>query len=291
MDAALITAVSAARRAGLDPTGARVIRRSNAVLVELPAADAVARVEVRPEHAARQREVARAFAELGAPTMRTLDATDAAEPERVTLWERLREGPPMSRAELGGLARELHGRSPASLRALPTLDPFEEIEHCLRRLPAWLGAETRRALEARAQRLQAAWREDLLQDPLGRRLIHGDVHRQNVMWRGDRRVFVDLEWAGVGPASWDLVPQAVHVRRYGCPMPEYEAFLRTFGVDPAAWSPWTPSWPGFARFCEVYELICVVWTLANCDAAPRFIPEARIRLASLSGGEETWTLT
>ena len=55
-------------------------------------------------------------------------------------------------------------------------------------------------------------------DPLDVGLVHGDVHRENTLVTDEHGVIlVDLEDAGVGPMSWDLVHLAVEVHRYGVP--------------------------------------------------------------------------
>ncbi|MCB9745271.1 MAG: phosphotransferase [Alphaproteobacteria bacterium] len=288
---ALTLAAQAARRAGLDPRDARVVRRAVAVLVLLPHADAVARVEQDATLSRGQRLSGRALTRLGAPTMRLLDPPDTPDALPVTLWERLDTGREPDLATLGAMTGELHGLHAQLHERLPVMDPVREIAEWFERLPAWLSESDRLALERRLAELGEAWTQLRDQDPLGVGLIHGDVHPKNVLWRGETPVFSDLESAGMGPRSWDLMPMAVHVRRYGLAPARYEAFLRAYGLPPEAWDPHAPRWPGYARFCELYELLCVIWTVGTSEETPALLPEARLRLDGwLRGDPRPWTL-
>lgn len=287
-------AIAAARAAGLDPSGARVVRRGSAVIVDLPAADRIARVEGDPAAAARQSALGRAFARRAAPVMRLWSPPPAAADPRITFWQRLQPGPTLDSSALGRLTAAVHARCPAAALPadLPPLDPFVEIDHWRARLPDWIPPADRAALAAQTDAARAAWPETRGGCPLGEVLLHGDVHRGNVMWADGAPRFIDIEFGGLGPAAWDLVPAAVGVRRYGADPAGYRAFAAAYGADPDRWSPTAPAWAPFETLCRAYELLCAAWTLGTAAIDARREAEARLRLDGLlRGGSGIWTLS
>lgn len=141
--------------------------------------------------------------------------------------------------------------------------------------------------------MRERWSAERDRDPLGQVVAHGDVRMGNLMNVDERPVFVDLELSGVGPASWDLVVQAVHVRRYGRAESEYRSFVAGYGLPADNWcATGARAFAGFAALCEIYELLCVVWTLGCSSVHPVLELEARLRLRSFLGDESgNWTLT
>lgn len=305
LDRALQLAQAAARRAGLQYGDPEIIRVSSAVLVALPGTDVVARVEDDIEAAWRQWRVGRFFNARGAPTMR-LQFPDlepfCTDDGAVTLWQYLPQGPPISKFELGRLLRVLHdcariSATDAAAAGLPTLSPIGRIEYYLARLPDWVDDHSRTALRARTDELTECWQRERERDPLGAVITHGDVHLDNVMVGAQGPVFVDLEAAGLGPASWDFAPLAVHVRLYDQSMNGYRSFLdgyfgrpdekRDYGADE-----WPDTWPGFEYLCQIYELVCAVWAMGYSRHAPEHRREAEVRLDTMLGREHGhWTLT
>ncbi len=287
---AIGAAIEAAAAAGIDAAGAQPIRSAGSILVDLPAAGLIARVE-RPDaldHARRQVDVARFCASRGAPVVRVAGPPDQpiALPGGVVMFlERLPSvSAPLTAREHGALLRELHDttREPPAGSA-PPFDPF-------RLLWEWLEKASVPGLEhdleevaRRAAALSARWEEIVARDPLGEALIHGDPHVDNVIVTADGPVLVDLESSGVGPASWDLAVLAVGVRRYGTPRDSWQELLSAYGAEPAG--------PSFDAMCAVYELEVIAWAAASGDRAPRLAAEARLRLDVLLGrSTRTWTL-
>ena len=261
-----------------------MIRSCNAVLVDLPEARLVARVESLGGEAVSRRiaSAARHFARCGAPTLRLIHA----EPP-VTLWPSLAHGPTIAARELGALIRELHDRTrePDDPELLP-LCPFLEIRALLARLASDPRFDPRdhHALTEHTDALELRWRALAGDDPLGRVLVHGDVHTDNVMLADGEPVLIDLELAGVGPATWDFVQLGAAVHRYGLRPARFDQFAAGYGADPR-------SWVGFEVLRDSYELLAVAWAAAYRHRSPAFAREARIRVDGLLGrADATWTL-
>ena len=214
----------------------------------------------------------------GGPEAETADAgdTDASLPDA---------GGPSGRidpASLGALARRLREHGPRDLDHLPALDPFEAID-------AAVGECAPDDPEAcfvrdRAQELRTPWIEACRSDPLGRSLVHGDLHADNVILGADGPVLTDFELSGVGGAGFDAAPAAVAVARYGAPPESLERFIDGFGADPRVWS-------GFAVYTAVYELWTTAWAVGVRAQNPRWAAEADRRVATLrDGADHRWEL-
>ncbi len=287
---ALRVAAEAGRQAGVDVLDARVLRVRSSVHVELPRAGVVARVEApgNEELAHTQVWAARLLADRGAPVARLFRHElqpillgDAA----VTLWRRLRSVHALRLEALGRSVRALHE---ATRDALPpdsiALDPFVRIRSDLDLSTSWSGSKESEALLRRLEALEAEWPSATREDPLGTVLVHGDVHADNAMVTEDGLVLIDLEDAGIGPASWDFVPQAVGARRYGLPPERYREFVGGYGSEPG-------DWPGLDLMCQVYEFLVTAWAMRCSADSPRLAAEASIRVEGLlNGGERLWTL-
>ena len=133
------------------------------------------------------------------------------------------------------------------------------------------------------RRLAAAW-PDPADDPLGAAVVHGDLHRANVVPGRRGPVLADLELAGWGSASADVAPQVVAVRRYGADPAALEEFLDAYGADPRGWH-------GLDVLVEAYELWVTAWAVANRQASVRAEREAEVRLTRWrTGSSPTWSL-
>ncbi len=218
---ALRTAVAAATNAGLDPDGAEVFRVRAAVLVSLPRADVIARVEPLSALAVSRAQVVAAAtgARLGAPVcplvrpdLQPIVLDDGV----VTLWRRLHDtGQPADPRALGATLRQLHDTTRGALPPeLPPLEPFTEALQCLDAAAAAFDAAGVDALKREVSALLARWPELVAEDPLGLAMVHGDPHVDNVVTTADGPVLVDLEMTSSGPASWDLAVLGAGVRYY-----------------------------------------------------------------------------
>lgn len=283
---ALELARAAGRACGLDVSGARQLRARASIMIALPAAGTLARVEPANRRfiARRMAALGRAFAACGCPTTRLV------APERqplefehgaVTLWHWL-EGPSASVDDyeaIGALTRTLHERTRRVVGSaeLPVLEPFAEVRVWLAELAADDYDRRRRAkLQDRTSELVARWRRLDHETGLGRALVHGDVHHENVIMSAEGPVFVDLELGGAGPAVWDFATLANGVRRYGVPELVFDAFARGYGHNPRG--------RALLESCrEVYEFCCVVWAARCRRQSPELAAEAEVRFATVFG--------
>lgn len=242
----------------------------------------------------REVAVSRALAEAEVPATRLVDPSDqpwAIGPYIVSAWAWI-DPPPTedSRAavplvgptDLGSLARLLRERGPIGLDGLPTLDPFEAIEAAVGECAAD-DPEACFVLE-HARHLKSRWVEACRRDPLGRSLVHGDLHAENVIVGPDGPLLTDFELSGVGGASYDAAPAAVAVARYGAPPADLDLFINAFGADPRPWD-------GFATYVAVYEMWTTAWAVGVRAQNPRWAAEAKRRVATLrDGADHQWEL-
>lgn len=279
-----------AEAAGLDPAGAGVWRAGSAVLVGLPAASVLGRVDdpARSGAAARQVAAARLLRRRGVPVVHLVGPdeqpvpTDAG-PVTMWVWE-ASTGGPADAAVLGALARRLHDatRGEQGLRPYRPLDAVAEELGRARAAPGAIRADLD-LLAAVATELADRW-PDPVDDPLGTAVVHGDLHTGNVVVTGRGPVLADLELAGVGPVSADVAPQVVAVRRYGAPAADLERFLAAYGADPT-------DWPGFEVLVEGYELWVTAWAVANRATSSSVEREAGRRLERWrTGSSAPWSL-
>jgi hypothetical protein len=277
---AVSVVVAMAHGRGIDVTDAGVWRAGSSVLVGLPAAGVLGRVDDprRAEAARRQVVVSEVLAARGVPAITLTGAPDQpvlTEAGPVTLWEWLPvlPGAEARPRELGRLARHLHDATRGGAARVPAYEPLTAVTAELDR--AEMAGLTRTddlsLLRDRVGRLAAAWPAPDT-DPLGRAVVHGDLHRHNALVvEGRRLVLADLELAGVGPASADLVPHVVSVRRYAAPPQVLDEFLAGYGRE-------LPRWPGFEVLVDAYELWATAWAVANRGASPALAEEADLRV-------------
>ncbi|MGB6000255.1 MAG: aminoglycoside phosphotransferase family protein [Thermoanaerobaculia bacterium] len=290
-DRAVGLATAAARDSGLNPAGAAIHRHIVSVHVELPAAGVMARVEARDRLAIAQRQVRVArllesrklpAARLVFPDRQPLIYSDGV----VTLWGAvvILERRPDA-AVLGRLARRLHEATTGILPAeIPDIDPLSLVRGWLPRLDTEPIGEEVGKLWDELEWLERSWGETIAGDPLGTVLVHGDFHQDNVVVTPEGPTLLDLEEAGRGPASWDLVPHLVGVRRYGKSEDICRFFLKAYGADPLKWE-------GTEILCRAYELLLIVWAIAHRHTSPAMAAEGELRLSSFLGStDEPWNL-
>ena len=294
---ALAAVVEHLGAAGLDVEGAGVWRAGSAVLVGLPAVPALARVDeaARSGDARRQVEVAAVLGRAGVPSVGVVGPAGqpiATEAGPLTAWGWVPPvGTPVGPGEVARLARVLHDRtrglgSPgAAPEGVPTHEPLVAVRAELDRAEA-VGATDAadlRTLRRAVADLGARWPapDD---DPLGAAVVHGDLHRDNVVPGPDGPVLADLELAGWGPASVDLAPQVVAVRRYGADPSVLDEVVAGYGADPRGWA-------GFEVLVDTYELWVTAWAVANRTASAGAEREAEVRLERWrTGTSPPWSL-
>ena len=186
---------------------------------------------------------------------------------------------------LGRAVRKIHDTTRDGLPAgLREIDPFTEIHRLLAGSSPWTGSPAVEALRHQTEECAGRWPAAVRDDPLGRRLLHGDVHLGNARVADRGLVLIDLEDSGVGPASWDFVPLAVGVVRYGLPRATYREFHDGYGAKPL-------EGPGFELMCRVYELFVTAWAIWCSADSSEMEREAAARVACLVEGENRpWQL-
>jgi aminoglycoside phosphotransferase (APT) family kinase protein len=266
-----------AKRCGLDPGGARLIRLFATAAYHLPAADAVARIAPigSPDTAARLAtsvKVTQGLADTGFPTVEPLpvDQPVIADGYAVTFWRYLpQEGLPPCPADLGRLLRELHQIDPPPV-PLPVYRPLVSVHQGIESSHA-IDEDERAWLRDRCAELLASY--DQLSFPLPAGMIHGDAWRGNLLHDGPRVVLADWDEVGTGPREIDLIP-TLQGTRFGLPKPQRDAFIAAYGHDIQAWD-------GYPVLREIRELSTTSALLRDGHANAAVKHELQVRLRSL----------
>lgn len=294
-------------------TGADVTVRDGAALL-VRRGDVLVRARPVGDRTTAEREVrlAATMSDAGVPVTALVDGADqpwTVDECVVTAWRWVDAVRPAGPADLGALARTLRehttvglaaGADPGPTRAVdgasgagapaattanpatPRLDPLAAIVDAVAHLPA--DDPEAAFVRDRAAALTDPFAAAAASDPLGRALVHGDLHGDNVVVGPAGPLLTDLELSGVGPAGYDAAPAALAVRRYGHAPDTLETFLEAFGADPRGWS-------GFATYVAVYELWVTAWAVGVRDQDPSWAAEASRRVATLrDDSDERWVL-
>ncbi|KOV51610.1 aminoglycoside phosphotransferase [Streptomyces sp. AS58] len=279
----------ACEAAGLDPTGAELLRLgSNAVyrLASLPVIVRIARAPALLADMERSVAVARWLETVAFPATRVL--AGVAQPlvvhkRVVTFWESVQEREEYATVgELADLLRHFHWlEEPESLR-LPYFDPLAKLSASLDGLTA-VSTEDRSFLEERAATLAKEY--DRLDSALPFGLIHGDANIGNVLRHRDgHAVLIDLDGLTLAPREWDLILTAIYYDRYGWhSKAEYAEFVHRYGFD-------LMNWPGYETLADLRELMMVAWIGHQVGTSERYAAEFARRMRSLRTGEgrDSW---
>lgn len=278
-------AIAAAHRAGLPVSGAAVMRVGTSVLVHLPRAAAVARVEpvAHAESVARQVAFARAAAAAGAPVVRLqIPEVIDVSGHLVTLWEALAPVGEVTGADLGRAARGLHDATLGGAPGVPEADPLGAARRLLAVPHPFLSPADQAGLVALVDALARRWVAELAAAP--RALVHGDLHRGNAVVTARGPVLVDLEYAGVGPVGLDGAAVGAHVKRYGLDPQWIQGFADGYGRAMQADA-------GHDLLCDVYALHVALWALQVAHTSAEVAAEAALRVDCLLGRSTAqWTL-
>jgi hypothetical protein len=282
---ALRLATEACAAVGLSSEGARVFRQANAVLVELPAADAMARVDdgAALNRAHHQVKVAEALRRHGVPAAYLLHADKLpyeGEGGAVTLWEHL--GAPLrmpTGTELGELAAAM---AAVDATGFEPINPFAEIDGHLALCPEGEFFPGMTAFREKLEAIRDAWPTD--NDNDHHVLVHGDLHEDNVIVTPDGPKIIDLEFSGRASPALELAAHVLAVRRYGRPQAYLDDFAAAYGVAPEA--------PPHAQLAyDLNELLATAWAVAWREASPEIAREAKVRMGTLRGEDHgLWIL-
>jgi len=266
--------------AGLDPTGATLIKCTANAVFRLASAPVVVRIGASA--ALRHRvekvvHVATWLAEHDLPAVRLLPGVD--QPVQydgyvATVWEAVPEGGRRPRGrDLGKLLRRIHDLpQPASW--LPAWRPLADVQARIGEAvdldPADLAF-----LQDRCD--DVADRLSRLEFPSAPSLVHGDAHLGNLIASPAGPVVCDFDSSSLGPPEWDLTPLAVGVIRFGEPAGRYRELVRTYGVDVTRWS-------GFEVLRAVRELKLITSVLPIIASRPEVRAELFRRMADVRRG-------
>jgi hypothetical protein len=267
--------------AGLDHTGATLLRLTNNAVYRLARHAVVVRIVA--SRALRHRvekvvRVARWFAEHEIPAVRL--ALGVEQPIRVgdhlaTLWETVIDGGARPRGrDLGRLLRRVHDL-PAPEFPLPVWHPLDDVRRRVDDAEDLEDAD-RKFLLHRCE--EVAGRLEELEPVLPTTLVHGDAHLGNLIASPAGPVLCDFDSSCIGPPEWDLTPLAVGVVRFGEPAGRYRELARTYGMDVTRWS-------GFPVLREVRELKLITSVLPIMTSNPRVRPELLRRLDDFRRGD------
>lgn len=266
----------ACRLAGLDATGAVVLRHHTNAVYQLTTAPVVVKV-ARPSQRNAHDVVAlvRWATDQGVPTVRLLE--DVAQPLEVggcavTLWHYLAQNRTISAGDIAAPLLALH-RAPNPPLALPELDALAAIR--------WAIDESRLLNDAERRALLDTWERLRQVVPTlayegETRLIHGDPQHRNTLWdqASHRAVLCDWDSAVVGHVEWDLTTIEVHCRRFGHPERHYAAFCEGYGRDVRTWS-------GYSVLRELRELRMIATNARKSEPGTPQAAEVRKRIAAI----------
>ncbi len=279
-------AVEVLDRVNASATPPAVVRDGLSLLVRQDRVLVRSRLRAEEPVAAREVEVARALAEAEVPSVPLV--AGKGQPWVVDgcvvtawRWEEVVGAP--SPEHLGSLAGSLRDRTVGThVFDVPRFDPLSAVRAAVARVP--IGDDQGDFVRLRAQELSADWARIADLDPAGTAIVHGDLHRDNVLLTAEGPLLTDLELAGAGPCSYDTAPAVVMVDRYGADPATLESFVAAQGHDPRAW-------PGFATCLAVYELWVTAWAVGVRDRSPELAAEAAVRVGCLRDRScEPWRL-
>lgn len=276
----------ACRLAGLDPTGAVVLRHHTNAVYRLTTAPVVVKV-ARPSQT-NVREVVRLVrwaTENGIPTVGLLD--DVQQPVEIggcaiTFWHYLSQSRPIT---AGDIARPLRALHTAPHPSTPTrnLDAPAAIKWALDQSQLLTDTE-REALLDTWERLRSL--APTLPYEAPPQLIHADPQHRNTLWddSSDRAVLCDWDSAVIGHIEWDLVTIEVHCRRFGHPEQHYAAFCERYGRDIRRWS-------GYRTLRELRELRMIATNARKSRPGTPQAVEVHRRISALDESHaERWNI-
>ncbi|MFE7100440.1 phosphotransferase family protein [Streptomyces erythrochromogenes] len=290
--AAARAVLEAVRAAGAPhPHDLRLLRLGENALFASPAQGLVYRVarsDAARDKVDKELATARWLLTQGFPSLPPRDEIPQPLPSDgrlVTFWEYVPPTEPApALADLAALLRALHAL-PAPNFPLPSLDPFPVMRDRLRTAGAQgttgsdavVSEKDLAFLAAACDANEAAFRDLVATAPdIG--LVHGDAHRGNLLRDGDRVLLIDYEAVALGPRSWDLLPTATAVDRFGLAPSAYDEFCTLYGAD-------VTGRHEYRLLRTVRELGMTTWLMQNVPHSAAAAKEFSIRMTSLREGD------
>jgi hypothetical protein len=256
---------------------ARLVRAATAVSVRAGAV--LVRFDHDPTTAARALSVARVLADAGMPASLACSDVVHAAPGgwSATLWQWEQSLPALvSTFDVGRVVARLHQvEAPQSLASSRLFDEASLVldELLVKDPPSWR-AQLATLVSVRAG-LVGLLEAACLSDPLGRGVVHGDVHARNILRTARGLVVIDLETAGAGPRSLDLAVctfRTTHYRGEGTLQQLHTGYVRPF-----------ERFDLFDDLARLYAFKLAVSTVELADSTGRFFDEANRRVDFLTG--------
>ncbi|MGW4202756.1 phosphotransferase [Streptomyces sp. NPDC004726] len=289
-EAAGVVLAQACRVAGVESTGAELLRLgSNAVyrLRSSPVIVRIARAQDALPDMERAVRVARWLEAEGFPATRVLPGVEqplVVGGRVVTFWVSAQDETEYAGlGELGDMLRRLHWLEEPGSLGLPYYDPFGEMWGSLRDLSGSVGEDDLAFLGERAGRIQKEY--DRLDWVLDFGMIHGDANVGNAIRdRHGKPLLIDLDDFSLGQREWDLVLTSLYYERFGWhTRTEYESFVRYYGFD-------LMNWPGYPVLADLRELKMTLWMGHRVSTDPPSAEEfaRRVRALRTGGSRKDW---
>ncbi|MEU0689831.1 phosphotransferase [Streptomyces uncialis] len=284
-DAELATVVDqACAHAGLDSTGARLLRgHTNAVvlLATAPVVLKAARKGSDPAAVARTTALVRWLTRSQFPTVALhpgIRQPFLADGHPVTYWTYLPQTGtgPVTAADLAAPLRALH-RLPGPPVTLRRLDNLTAIHRSLAATDTLTPAE-HAFLTDRAHTLEHRLHAVEYVLPAG--TVQGDPQHGNALKDGHgRTVLCDWDTAAHGHPEWDLVTVEIHCRRFGHGRRHWDGFAAVYGLDITAW-------PGYPVLRDIRELRMITTNARKTTHTPGTLTEVRRRIKGLRNPDD-----
>lgn len=270
---------AACRAAGLDGSGAELIRLGENALFRLASVPVIVRVARGEEWLSTARTevaVSRWLASEGFSAARIVE--DLEQPllvdgHPVTFWHLIVEGDRKATyGELGGVLRDLHSLTVPDGLELPSFDPFDKQE--LRMDRAVVSEDDKVFLRKRWHELRDRYDELRFETPKGP--VHGDAHVQNLMVDDQGKVIlIDFEAFCFDHPEWDLMVTSVEHHSLGWQTDEqYADFVAAYGRD-------LYDWHGYETLRGLQEFGMTTWLMQNVQEDEGTAAEYRRRIAGL----------
>ncbi|MFE3016692.1 phosphotransferase [Streptomyces sp. NPDC059256] len=281
--------VQACRAAGLDSTGAELLRLgSNAVyrLQTSPVIVRIARDRDALSNMSRVVRVARWLEAESFPATRVIPGLEqpfTVQGRVVTFWVSDQDHDEYADlTELGDLLRRFHWLEEPDSLGLPYYDPFGDVWDSLRSIHG-VSDDDLSFLDERANKIQKEY--DRLDWVLDFGMIHGDANVGNAIRnRSGKPLLIDLDGVSLAQREWDLVLTALYYERFGWhTKAEYDSFVYHSGFD-------LLNWPGYPVLADLRELKMTLWVGHQVTTDPKFATEfvRRVHALRTGGSRKDW---
>ncbi|MFE0138639.1 phosphotransferase family protein [Streptomyces sp. NPDC059037] len=263
--------------AGLDPTGARLLRgHTNAVILleKSPVVVKIARRGSNISDVQRTVRFVQLLMENGFPTvpLHPIPEQPAVINEHaVTFWVYLPQ--PALPVMAAQLAEPLHALHNFPLPSFPVKrhDNIRAIRKSLSATTS-LPEGVITYLKQRADRLEMELAGVRFELPEG--ILQGDPQHRNALHDRGRVVLCDWDTFSLGQPEWDLVTVEVHCRRFGYGADHYQKFSEEYGYD-------ITKSKGFRTLRDVRELRMITTNARKARHSPGSLVEVERRIHGL----------